>query len=601
MKISTNKYTGERTVLTSWKSSSDPYTGSFIYGLNPLNIPELYVWSGSHPFWRSGPWNGQSIIGVPNMVVNYNTLEVVDDKEGTLYTTYTSRDESMCYFFLNFDGIVVQRYRDVGKENWEDTVLAPRNECDAYGKCGPFGSCNVQDLPICICLQGFESKDIEEWNRGNWTSGCVRRRQLQCCKGNNINGGKGKEDEFLKKKTVKVPAFANGIGCLQRSENLIDIQKFTYGGVDLYIRLGYSDLDIKRNTQIVITIAVIIGSVATAICIYLSWRWMSKPRGRKKIKASPERSNESVLGDKLKQAKFEELTLFSFEALAIATDEFLVANKLGQDPCKKKLLDWRKRASIIEGIGRGLLYLYRDSRLKIIHRDLKRSNILLDEELNPKISDFGMAKICGGNENQANTARIVGTYGYMAPEYAMEWRFSEKSDAWKLWNENRIVMLIDPTISDPCFQVEILRYIHVGLLCVQEFARDTPTISTILSMLSSDFANLLTPKQPAFTEKQFLLNISQLPISSELPPCSPAAVLKLSAHLIAAEFNPHSIAELITEIHIAEIPLCYGLGWTDRQNEPARNGGLCTPVIDRTGFSLLASGRSEVHYPPHRD
>ena len=63
------------------------------------------------------------------------------------------------------------------------------------------------------------------------------------------------------------------------------------------------------------------------------------------------------------------------------------------DSLKQELLDWSKRVNIIEGIGRGLLYLHRDSRLRIIHRDLKPSNILLDEQLNPKISDFGMARI----------------------------------------------------------------------------------------------------------------------------------------------------------------------------------------------------------------
>ncbi|CAL5054745.1 unnamed protein product [Urochloa decumbens] len=100
------------------------------------------------------------------------------------------------------------------------------------------------------------------------------------------------------------------------------------------------------------------------------------------------------------------------------------------DTRKSGQLDWKMRQSIILGIARGMLYLHEDSCLKVIHRDLKASNVLLDNKMNPKISDFGMAKIFEEESNEVNTGRVVGTYGYMAPEYAMEGVFSVKSDVF---------------------------------------------------------------------------------------------------------------------------------------------------------------------------
>ncbi|KAK4253954.1 hypothetical protein QN277_009396 [Acacia crassicarpa] len=203
------------------------------------------------------------------------------------------------------------------------------------------------------------------------------------------------------------------------------------------------------------------------------------------------------------------------------------------DQVKRLQLDWRKRFDIICGVARGILYLHEDSRLRIIHRDLKASNVLLDSTMNPKIADFGMARIFDGDQTEANTNCVVGTYGYMSPEYAMEGIFSIKSDTysfgvllleivtsrknsdhyddvsstlvghiWNLWRESRVMEIVDPSLmGETCPKYEVLKCIQIGLLCVQEYVTDRPTMSEVVSMLDND-STLAPPKQAAFLFKK---------------------------------------------------------------------------------------------------
>ncbi|KAH7557348.1 hypothetical protein JRO89_XS11G0129600 [Xanthoceras sorbifolium] len=256
---------------------------------------------------------------------------------------------------------------------------------------------------MCSCLRGFEPKNMEEWSRGNWSSGCVRKKLLQCERINQT-GKVAKEDEFLKLETMKLPDFAVrssvtlescreqclnncsciayayvvGIGCMTWMGSLIDLNKFPSEGADLYIRLAHSELE-KEDNKVVVIVPVVVAIITSAICTFFLCRWLAKRKALKK----------------------------------------------------------------------------------------KRTVVKLD-------TADACTKFCGKNLN----------------------------DAWKLWNENNIVALIDPVISHPCFQSEISRCIHVGLLCVQEFVKDRPTMSTVISMLNSEIVDLPTPKQPAFTERR---------------------------------------------------------------------------------------------------
>ncbi|KAL8096543.1 putative LRR receptor-like serine/threonine-protein kinase At1g56140 [Apium graveolens] len=210
--------------------------------------------------------------------------------------------------------------------------------------------------------------------------------------------------------------------------------------------------------------------------------------------------------------------------------EYLENNSLDQALFGKRnlFLDWSARYEICLGVARGLAYLHEESRVRIVHRDVKASNILLDSDLTPKISDFGLAKLYDDKKTHIST-RVAGTIGYLAPEYAMRGHLTEKADvfgfgvvalevvsgrsnsdstledervyllewAWQLHEDNRDIDLVDPSLS-AFNDDEVKRLIDLALLCTQTSPNIRPPMSRVVAMLSGDMEVSTVTTKPGY-------------------------------------------------------------------------------------------------------
>ncbi|KAL6653457.1 hypothetical protein ACP70R_009035 [Stipagrostis hirtigluma subsp. patula] len=258
----------------------------------------------------------------------------------------------------------------------------------------------------------------------------------------------------------------------------------------------------------------------------------------KRLSATSQQGQEEMKNEVVLLAKLQHRNLVRLLGCCVGDDERmlvyeLLANKsldkILFDPARQQELNWGQRFKIIEGVGRGLLYLHRDSRLTIVHRDLKASNILLDADMNPKISDFGLAKLFNVDSSVRNTNRIAGTYGYMAPEYALHGIFSTKSDVfsygvlvleivtgrrntvaqdsgpsddlltyvWRHWSRGSVPQLMDGCPVEELRPQEFLRCVHIGLLCVQQDPQLRPVMASVVALLNSRTITLPAPTAPA--------------------------------------------------------------------------------------------------------
>lgn len=265
MKLGINLVTGLQRYLSSWKSSDDPAPGEFTYHLDLTGYPQIILKKGSVEMYRTGPWNGLGFSGRPKFRNNtIYTHKLVLNKEEVYYMFEQISTSVLTRFVLKQSGTAERLIWVEGRQNWEPYLIAPTDHCDTYKLCGAYGSCNINNGPVCSCLDRFEPEYEDNWAKADWSNGCARTKPLDCHKG----------DGFRKYSHVKLPdtrssrfnesmtleecesnclkncscmAYAslniNGSesGCLQWIGDLIDIRELPEGGQDFYVRVAFSE------------------------------------------------------------------------------------------------------------------------------------------------------------------------------------------------------------------------------------------------------------------------------------------------------------------------------------------------------------------------
>ncbi|KAL4554958.1 hypothetical protein LXL04_037568 [Taraxacum kok-saghyz] len=523
--------TGIQRNFTSWKSADDPAVGDFTAFVDTRGYPQTLIMKGSELVFRSSPWNGLRYNRGPHTGYNFGFVL----KQTEFYYQYNDTNSVVSRVLLQPNGNMDMLVWVDSKKEWNIYLSVRSDNCDRFGICGPFAICNINESPVCECLKGFEPTSPDQWTVGNWDQGCQQRTPLDCGSGGGFNRFSNlkipytqklrfnqtwtlEECERVCKNDCSCTAYTHSDitesenGCLLCFDDLVDIRTFSETGKDIFIRVPPSELGTLRdvfghhskNKNDDDDLELPLFSISTLLKATNNFSCNNKlgEGGYGPVYKGILEDGQEIAVKRLAETSTQGLNEFKNEVISISKLQHRNLVKLLGYKTQSKFIDWPARFKIINGIARGLLYLHQDSRLRIIHRDLKVSNILLDSEMNPKISDFGMARSFGGNQIEANTNRVVGTYGYMAPEYAGNGKFSIKSDVYSFG------VLVLEIVSGEKNRDFFMKIIVTTLLDMHENSikkgnpynrspEDRPTMTYVVLMLASE-GRMPSPKEPSF-------------------------------------------------------------------------------------------------------
>ncbi|KAK1419601.1 hypothetical protein QVD17_28806 [Tagetes erecta] len=572
-KIGKDLVTGLQRSMTSWKSPDDPSIGAYHSVHDTNGFPQTLRWRGDVLIGRFGPWNGLGFSGFPSEIENkiYSSKYVMNEKE--IYHTFELKSSVVQRIVLTSDGRALFLQWIERIKEWFVYTESHVDNCDRFSLCGPYGICSINKHPPCTCMQGFEPRNPDEWEESDWINGCVRKKPLNCGNNNGDKDGFLKiarvkipdtrrswynvsmtlgECQMACKSNCSCTGYTSldirngGSGCLMWLDELLDTREYDVNQ-DIYIRVAASELEGLVNYQFdlnkknIKVIVVIITSFVASLLFIMAY-------ASRKIKRSPDhmiRQGKWNVHDekntRLLTEHLDELQFFRLYEVAKATSSFSVSNKIGEG-----------------GFGPVYKGVLEDGREIAVKRLSETSQQGLDEFKNEviciaKLQHRNLVKLLGYcihkkeliliYEYMANKSLDC---GYISPEYAVHGRFSIKSDvfsfgvlvleiisgmknkefshgdhcdnllgyAWRLYKEGRSIELMSASLQASYVTSDVLRSIHVALLCVQHHAADRPTMLSVVLMLVSEGA-LPEPKHPAFFNEESCRELESLPSVDE--------------------------------------------------------------------------------------